>query len=75
MKPIKMVMKVHELKCDGSGLIFNINKKQEIIPNSSYSIMHTLEEGFSIMIYSCTYHTKMCDGCVDIVKRNGIHVA
>ena len=54
----------HKYKCDGSSLMLNINKKQESIPNPSYSMMHSLEDGFSTMMYSCTYETAMGDGCV-----------
>ena len=64
MKPTKQAMKVHEEKCDKSGLMCNINKKQESIPNPSYSIMHALEDDFSIMMYSVTHDTTMFNGCV-----------
>ena len=64
VRPMKDVMQVHKEKCDGSGLMVNINKKQEIIPNRSYSMIHALEENFAIMIYSCTHDTKMWNGCV-----------
>ena len=57
-------IKVHKEKVDGSGLIIKINKKQEIIPNPSYLMMCVLEEGFSIIIYICTYDTEMWNGCV-----------
>ena len=58
-KPMKTVMKVHEVKCDGSDFMIKINKKQESIPNPSYSMMYALKESFSIKIYSCTHDTKM----------------
>ena len=64
MKSMKMPMKVYDLKCNGNGLISNMNKKQEIIPILSYSIMHALKEAFSIMRYSCTHDTDMWDGYV-----------
>ena len=41
----------------------NINKKQEIIPNPSYSMMQALEDGFSIMMYSGSHDTIMSNGC------------
>ena len=61
---MKMVMKVHEEKCAGSDLMLNVNKKQESIPNPSYSIMYALEEGFSIMMHSCTHDTEMWNSYV-----------
>ena len=64
MKPMKMAIKVHKDMCDGSGLMLNINKKQENIHNPYYSMVHTIEEGFVIITYSCTQKTKMRDGCV-----------
>ena len=84
-RPIKLVMKVHEAKCDSnsSRLMLNIDKKPESILNSSYSMIHTLEESFSIMMYSCIHNTETKNGCVhnevycqvDIDKRNYSHVA
>ena len=38
-KPMKLFMRVHEEKCDSSGVMLNINKKQESIPNPSYSVI------------------------------------
>ena len=61
---MKAAMKVYEDKCNGSGLVLNINKKQESIPNSSYSMMYALEEVLSVMMYSCTHETTMWNGCV-----------
>ena len=62
--PMKLAMRAHEEKCDSSGLILKIIKKQESIPNPSYSMIHILEDGFSIMMYSCTHDTKNFNGCV-----------
>ena len=61
---MKAVMKVHEENCDSNDLMLKINKKQESIPNPSYLMMCVLEEGFSIIIYICTYDTEMWNGCV-----------
>ena len=61
---MKSAMQVYDFLCDGSGLVININKKQESIPNPSSSMMHALEEGFSIMMYSCTHATEMWTGGV-----------
>ena len=62
---MKDAMKFHKEKCDCSGLMLNIHKKQEIIPNPSYSMMHALGEGFNIIIHSCTHDTEMWDCCVN----------
>ena len=64
MRPIKSIMKVKKEKFDGIDLMLNVNNKQEIIRNPSYSIIHTLEEDFNIMMYSCTHDTKMWNVCV-----------
>ena len=61
---MKQAMKVHEDRCDKSDLMCNINKKKESIPNPSYSIMHTLEDFFSIMINSGTHDTRIFNGYV-----------
>ena len=58
-KPMKMAMKVHVEKCDCSDLMLKINNKQESIPNPSFSMMHALEEGFNIRMYSCTHDTEI----------------
>ena len=65
---MKAVMKVHEENGDGNDLMLKINKKQESIPNPYYLMIHILEEGFSIIIYSCTYDTEMWNGCVHMKK-------
>ena len=64
VRSMNVTMKVHKDNCGGSGLILNINKKQESIPNPSYSMMHAVEEKFSIMMYICTHETKMWNSCV-----------
>ena len=63
-KPMNMAMKVAEEHCDSSDLMLKINKKQEIITNPSYLIMHALEANFSIMMHICTHDTEMWNGCV-----------
>ena len=63
-KPMKMSMKVHKDKCDGSGLMLNINKKKESIPNHSCSTMNALKDDFNIIMYSCTHDTEMWNGCI-----------
>ena len=41
------------------------NKKQEGVPNPSYSMMHALEDSFSLVIYNGgTHDTNMFNGCV-----------
>ena len=52
MRQMKAAMKVHEEKCDGSSLMIDINKKQESIPNPSYSMTQALEEFFSIIMHN-----------------------
>ena len=82
MRPMKRAMKVHEEKCDKIDLMCNIDKKQETIPNPSYSMMHALEDGFSIIIYSDTHDTNMSNSCVyrkpcckvNFEERNEIYV-
>ena len=64
MRLMKAAMKVHDLKCDGSGLILDSNKKKESIPNPSCLMMHALEERFQIINYICTHNTGMWYGCV-----------
>ena len=77
---MKQAIKVHEEKCDKSDLMCNINNKQESIPNHLYSMMHVLEDGFSIMMYGGTHDTNMFNGCVHrkhavrLVLNNGIGV-
>ena len=64
IRSMKQAMKFCEEKFARSDLICNINKKQKIIPNPSYSMMHALEDGFSIMMYSGIHDTIMLNGCV-----------
>ena len=40
------------------------NKKKEGIPTPSYSMMHALEDGFSIVMYSGTRENNMTNSCV-----------
>ena len=42
MQSMKIIMKVHNLECDGSGLMLDSNKKKESIFNPSYSMIHAL---------------------------------
>ena len=42
------------------------NKKQEVILTPSYSMMHALEDGFSIAMYSGTHDNIMINSCVHI---------
>ena len=63
-RPMKQVMAVHGAKCDKSDLMCDNNKKQECIPNPSYSMMHALENVFSIVMYIGTHDTNMFNGCV-----------
>ena len=80
IKPMKQAMKVYEEKCDKSDLMCTNNKKQESIPNPSYSMMHALKDGFSIMMYSSTHDTQMSNGCVHrkhavrLILNKGIRV-
>ena len=69
---MKLAMRVYEDKCDSSGLMLNANNKKDSILNPSYSMMHALEDGFSIMMYSCTHVTKMCNGCVQ--RKNALRL-
>ena len=55
-------MKIRKYKCDGNGLMLNINKNQERIPNPSYAMIHALEECFSIMMYRCAHGMETWDG-------------
>ena len=64
MPPMKSAMKVYKEKCEYSELMLKINKKQEIAPSISYSMMHALEEDFIIMMYSCTHCTIMWNCCI-----------
>ena len=47
---MKQEMYAHGAKCDKSDLMCDKNKKKEGIPNPSYSMMHTLEDGFNIVM-------------------------
>ena len=61
---MKQSMAIHVVKCDKSDFMCNKNKKQEVIPTPSYLMMHALEDGFSIVMYSDTHDNNMFNGCV-----------
>ena len=61
---MKQAMAFHGVKCEKSDLMCDKNKKKEGIPTPSYSMMHALEDGFSIVMYSGTHDTNMYNGCV-----------
>ena len=61
---MKQAMTFHGAKCDKSNLMCDKNKKKEGIPTPSYSMMHALEYGFSIVMYSGTHDTNMFNDCV-----------
>ena len=77
---MKQLMKVYEEKCDKSDLMCNINKKQESVLNPSYSMIHALEYGFRIMIYSGNHDTNMFNDYIHIkhavrwILNNGMGV-
>ena len=49
------------------------NLNEEMPPNPSYSLMHSLEEGFFILMYSSTHRTKLgLDMCM--LKYNAVRI-
>ena len=48
------------------------NLKEEMPPKPSYSLMHLLEERFSILMYSGTHRTKLRpDMCIHNIMQLG----
>ena len=46
------------------AVFYTKKNKKKSMPNSSYLMMHALEEGFIIMLYSCRYDTIVWNDCV-----------
>ena len=61
---MKQEMAVRGAKCEKSDLMCDKNKKQEGIPTPSYSMIHALEDGFSIVINSDIHDINMFNSCV-----------
>ena len=57
--PIKS-LKIHKSYLKDMNMYEDSNMKSEMPPKPSYSLMHSLKDGFSILMYSGSHRTKLC---------------
>ena len=53
----KSRMKGHVAYLEKKGWFKDENKEEDIIDNPSFSVMHSLSQGFTIKLWSCTHDT------------------
>ena len=73
-------MKKHHKYLEVNEWLHDKNKRVDMPEHMSYSMMHSFDEGFSIVMYSCTHNTNNhvntihADQAVRIILANGMNV-
>ena len=73
-------MKKHHKYLEVNEWLHDKNKRVDMPEHMSYSMMHSFDEGFSIVMYSCTHNTKQRDNSIHadhgvrIILGNGMNV-